>query len=153
MQIRAGNRQDEPIIRTIIFQSMEELGLESDLDGRDNDLRNIERNYFWYDGLCLVVENDGQTLGVLAGKRDEKDERVLILSRLAVLKAVRRRHYGTALMKSMLFFAANMEYEKIRIEVPGFADGLKFFPEPFLKAFDFKNAELSLQNSPQKIYR
>ena len=114
MQIRAGNKQDEPIIRTIIFQSMEEHGAKPDLDKRDSDLKNVEQNYFWHDGLCLVAERDGQIIGVLAARRSEQDPEVLELMRLAVTPGARQRGAARSLVKTMLFFADNMEYKHIR---------------------------------------
>ena len=119
MQIRAGNRQDEAIIRTIVFQALQEHGIEADLEGRDNDLRNVEHNYFWHNGLCLVAESDGQVIGVLAGRQSPADESVLELSRLAVVGGARRRGAGRKLIATMLFFARNMEYKKIVLAVPG----------------------------------
>ena len=41
MQIRAGNRQDEDKIRTIIFNAMKECGLEPEPEGREDDLMQI----------------------------------------------------------------------------------------------------------------
>lgn len=137
MQIRAGNRQDEAIIRTIIFQALEEHGIQSDLEGRDNDLRNVERNYFWYDGLCLVAENDGQVVGVLAAKRSQKDESTLLLTRLAVVPGVRKRGTARELVKTMLFFANNMEYKKVVICVPGLEQEKEFFAPSFLQKVGF----------------
>ena len=112
MQIRAANRQDEPLIRNIVFSSLEELGITPDPEGRDKDLKNIEQSYFWHDGVCLVAERDGQVIGTVAAcKRGADDE--LELTRLAVYPAARNRGAGRALMKTLLFFAANMEYKQI----------------------------------------
>jgi predicted N-acetyltransferase YhbS len=115
MQVRAGTRQDEPIIRTIIFQALEEHGIQPDLEGRDSDLRNIEHSYFWYDGLCIVAERDGQIIGVLAARRQGDDEKTLELLRLAVTPGARKRGVARSLVKTMRFFAGNMGYEKIVI--------------------------------------
>ena len=150
MQIRAGNRQDEAIIRTILFQSLEEHGIESDLEGRDKDLRNIEHNYFWYDGLCLVAENDGQIVGFLAGKRSEKSEDTLLLSRLVVVAGARKRGTGKALMKSLLFFCQNMEYQTIEIAVPGDFQVEKLIAPAVLSRFGFESSNNSWKLSVPK---
>ncbi len=129
MQIRAGNRQDEPIIRTIVFQALEALGIEPELDGRDKDLRNLELNYFWHDGLCIVAERDGQVIGVLAAARSEKQEDALALKRLAVTPGAQKRGAARKLIKTMCFFARNMEYKKVVFCLPGFSpEDLKIDP-------------------------
>lgn len=112
MQVRAANRQDEPLIRNIVFSALEELGITPDPDGRDKDLKNVEHSYFWHDGVCLVAERDGQVIGVVAARRGVVDGE-LELARLAVYAAARNRGAGRELMKTLLFFAANMEYKKL----------------------------------------
>ncbi|MBX9685646.1 MAG: GNAT family N-acetyltransferase [Candidatus Obscuribacterales bacterium] len=136
MQIRAANRQDEPILRTIIFQALEEHGLKADLEGRDRDLRNVEYNYFWFDGLCLVAERDGQLIGVLAARKSEKDDNVLELLRLAVTPGARQRGVAKALVKTMLFFAANMEYKLVKFAFP--AGQESFIPEEIMTKLGFQ---------------
>lgn len=139
MQIRAGNRQDEAIIRTILFQSLEEHGIESDLEGRDKDLRNIEHNYFWYDGLCLVAENDGQIVGFLAGKKSDKSEDTLLLSRLVVVAGARKRGTGRALMKTLIFYSQNMEYKTIEIAIPGNLQVQNLIDPAILQKYGFQD--------------
>ncbi|MBX9570942.1 MAG: GNAT family N-acetyltransferase [Candidatus Obscuribacterales bacterium] len=137
MQIRAANKQDEPIIRTIIFQAMEENGATADIEGRDSDLKNVEHNYFWYDGLCIVAERDGQIIGVLAARRNEKDENTLEIMRLAVTPGARKRGAARALVKTMLFFAGNMEYKQVRAGVSERGEDLKRIDPLILKKLGF----------------
>lgn len=141
MQIRAATRQDEPIIRTIIFQALEENGIQSDLDGRDSDLRNVEHNYFWFDGLCLVSERDGQVIGVLAGRKSKEDDDVLELARIAVTPGARQRGAARALMKTMLFFAGNMDYKSVVLGVPGLSADLKQISPQILTKLGFTKDE------------
>lgn len=113
MQIRVANRQDEPIIKTIIANVKTELGQpELDLTGSDADLMNIESHYFWYDGLFLVAEDDGTIVGLAGAHKGDSDD-VLELVRLVVVPA--RRHSGIAaqLLSVVEFFAANAQYGKI----------------------------------------
>lgn len=112
MQVRAANRQDEPLIRNIVFSALEELGITPDPDGRDKDLKNVEQSYFWRDGVCLVAERDGQVVGVVAARRGTTEDE-LELARLAVYPAARNRGAGRELMKTLLFFAGNMEYKTL----------------------------------------
>lgn len=127
MQIRAANRQDEPILRTIIFQSLEENGLKHDLETTERDLKNVEQSYFWFDGLCVVAEKDGQVIGVLAACPKSAD--VLELRRLAVTSGARRRGVARELVRTMKFFAKNMEYQKIECSINLLAALKKTSPE------------------------
>lgn len=140
MQIRAANKQDEPIIRTIVLQAMEEMGATTDLDGRDSDLKNVEHNYFWYDGLCIVAERDGQIIGLLAARRNEKDDETLELMRLAVTPGARKRGAARALVKTMLFFASNMQYKQITAGSSQLGEDLKRIDPVILKKLGFVQA-------------
>jgi N-acetylglutamate synthase-like GNAT family acetyltransferase len=113
MQIRAGNRQDEPTIRAIIFDAMEECGLQPEPEGREDDLKNVESGYFWHDGIFIVAERDGAIIGVAGGRKNPDDEDELELIRLAILPAERRNRIAVELIDTIMFFAANMEYKRI----------------------------------------
>jgi N-acetylglutamate synthase-like GNAT family acetyltransferase len=139
MQIRVANRQDEPLIRTIVFQALAENGIQPDLDGIDKDLRNTEHSYYWYDGLCIVAELDGQIIGVLAARRSFEDERLLVLRRLAVTPGARKRGTARALLKTMQFFARNMEYTTVLLDPPGNAERSSNPASAALKALGFSS--------------
>lgn len=148
MQIRAGNRQDEPLIRTIVFQAMEELSKDHDLEGRDRDLRNIEQNYFWFDGLCLVAEEDGQVVGVVAAKRRDSED-ILLLSRLAVAASARKQGVARKLLSTVQFFAANMDYKTIRIEAVEPSCDLLLVDRKIMHKLGFKESAFGLDLSSQ----
>ena len=113
MQIRVANRQDEPIIRTIVNQALAERGQsEVDLKGRDEDLNNVEQHYFWYDGLFLVAEEDGQIIGLVGARKSEHDESLELL-RLVVVPAHRQKGVARQLMDTVFFFARNLEYKEV----------------------------------------
>jgi N-acetylglutamate synthase-like GNAT family acetyltransferase len=113
MQIRVANRQDEPIIRTIISQANVEVGdAEIDLPGRDSDLTNIDSEYFWHDGIFLVAEEDNSIVGLAGARRGETDD-VLSLKRIVVVPARRRTGCACLLMDTIVFFAGNAEYKVI----------------------------------------
>ncbi len=141
MQIRAGNRQDEANVRTIISQSMEEFSILPDLDGRDSDLRNIEKNYFWYDGLCLAAERDGQLLGFLAGRRREGQEEVLELKRLVVIPDARKQGVARALINTAIRFAQNSNYKLIELCCPGATKDLNHLDPKILQQLGFTQNE------------
>lgn len=113
MQIRVANRQDEPIIRTIVNQVNAELGAaEIDLKGSDSDLNNIESHYFWHDGIFVVAEDNGLVVGLGGARRGESDKQ-LELVRLVVIPS--RRNKGTAvqLLQTIEFFGQNSEYDEV----------------------------------------
>jgi N-acetylglutamate synthase-like GNAT family acetyltransferase len=113
MQIRVANRQDEPILRTIINQANAEVGdSEIELTGRDSDLTNIDSQYFWFDGIFIVAEDDGQIVGLAGARRGESDD-VLRLIRLVVVPARRKTGCAALLMDTIVFFARNAEYKRI----------------------------------------
>ena len=111
MQIRVGNRQDEPLIREIVSKAMAEHGEKPD-SARDADLVNIEANYFWHDGVFLVAEEEGEIIG-LVGARKFKSEQEIELVRLVVVPEARGRGVARALVDSVLFFSRNLEYQKL----------------------------------------
>jgi predicted N-acetyltransferase YhbS len=119
MQIRVATRQDEPPIRTIVFEALAQSGIAADLQGPERDLINTDGNYFWHDGLCLAAEDDGRVVGVLAARKHKSQEDVLELCRLAVAPAARRQGAARSLVDTMLFFAGNMEYKTIICTLPG----------------------------------
>lgn len=131
MQIRAGNRQDEKHIRAIIFDAMLECGLQPEPEGREDDLKNVEEGYFWHDGIFVVAERDEVIIGVAGGRRNPDDEDELELIRLAVLPRERKNHVASELIKTIKFFAGNMEYKRIVLRtkaqvVPGVLEKLGF---------------------------
>lgn len=153
MQIRAANRQDEALIRNIVFSSLEELGITPDPDGRDKDLKNVEQSFFWPDGACLVAERDGQVIGVVAARRHDHDEEQLELVRLAVYPAARNRGVGSALMKTLVQFASNMEYKQIVLGTDLPSADLARLPEQKLKnmGFDLSSSGWSREVPPRVI--
>jgi GNAT superfamily N-acetyltransferase len=132
MQIRVANRQDEPIIRTIVQQANAEVGdAEIDLTGRDSDLSNVDAKYFWHDGIFVVAEDDGAIVGLAGARRlsdtaDGAGHDILSLKRIVVIPARRRTGCASALLETVLFFAQNAEYKVVEY-VPRKSDG-----EPFL---------------------
>jgi N-acetylglutamate synthase-like GNAT family acetyltransferase len=113
MQIRVANRQDEPAIREIVNQRNAELGLRQiELVELDSDLNNIDAHYFWYDGIFIVAEEDGQIVGIAGARRGESED-VLEVLRIAVATGRRGKGVGKLMMQTILFFAGNSEYKRV----------------------------------------
>ena len=75
MQIRLYSRQDDKEFRKLMQSICQSQGYELDLDGKDNDLRNVEGSYFGNDGLFLVAEDNGVIQG-FCGARIEPGTKV-----------------------------------------------------------------------------
>ncbi|MBP6744019.1 GNAT family N-acetyltransferase [bacterium] len=75
MQIRLYSRQDDKEFRNLMQSICQSQGSELDLDGKDNDLRNVEGSYFGNDGLFLVAEDNGVIQG-FCGARIEPGTKV-----------------------------------------------------------------------------
>ncbi len=114
MQIRLGNRQDEPAITSLVFDVMREFNLEPKPDGAESDLKNIVDNYFARDGVLLVAEDDKQVVGIAGARRNASDQ--LELVRLAVAKKWRGNGIARELMRKVIDFAKDMGYRKIEVE-------------------------------------
>jgi N-acetylglutamate synthase-like GNAT family acetyltransferase len=113
MQIRVANRQDEPAIRAIVSEAKVQAGqAEVNLTGADADLSNVDANYFWYDGIFLVAEDDGKIVGLVGAKRG-KSEQILELLRLTVSLPYRKQGIARSLLESVLYFAGNFDYEQV----------------------------------------
>lgn len=129
MQIRLGNRQDEPAITKLVFAVMTEFQLPINPDGAESDLKNIEANYFARDGVFLVAEEDGQMIAIAGARRSE--DAVLELVRFAVDKKWRGKGVARKLMAPILSYARDLEYSEILVEparqYPGGADFLARF--------------------------
>jgi predicted N-acetyltransferase YhbS len=111
MQIRLGNRQDEPAITALVNQVMEELGQSPNPQVAESDLKNVEANYFGRDGLFLVAEDEKNIVGVAGARRHGENE--LKLERLAVSQNHRGRGIAREMMGIVQRFANDMGYERI----------------------------------------
>jgi len=122
---------------------MSEVGKTLDLDGVDSDLKRIERNYFFSEGVFLVAEHDKQIVGFAGALK--KTETVCQLKRLYVSKEFRGKGVGRQLMEKIVTFARDLDYHQIDFDMQN--DTLK----SFLKRFGIEpsggNLTLSLKPS------
>ncbi len=114
MQIRLGNRQDEPAITDLVYTVMKEFKLAVNPEGAESDLKNIEAGYFARDGIFLVAEQDGQIVGIAGARR--ASEQILELVRVAVARQWRRQGIARKLVSTVLSFAADLGYERVQVE-------------------------------------
>jgi N-acetylglutamate synthase-like GNAT family acetyltransferase len=116
MQIRVANRQDEPAIRAIVNEAMAQAGKpEIDTAAKDADLNNVDAQYFWYDGIFLVAEDEGTIVGLLGARRGDSEE-TLELLRLAVGADWRKKGIARLLLDQLFFFAHNANYKRVTMQ-------------------------------------
>jgi N-acetylglutamate synthase-like GNAT family acetyltransferase len=111
MQIRIGNKQDESEVRTLVSQLLDEAGQKLDLNGIDKDLKQIEIHYFGHDGVFLVAEQERTVFGFAAAL--QSTDTVCELRRLYVNKEHRRSGAGSLLLKQVISFAKQLDYQQL----------------------------------------
>lgn len=135
MQIRIANRQDEKKIRALAEAVAGAAGREFDLQGADNDLFNVEANFFGKQGLFLVADRDGEV--VAAGGARAKSEDVLEISRfIAAEGESERSEIEAEMLRVIVEFAPRMLYSGIECSADFRDDLLEsrgFDPKGYLK--------------------
>ncbi len=111
----AGNK-DIPAIKKIVFSVLREYGLSPDESGKDNDLNDIEKNYFAGNGFFgIVVEIETNdivgTFGLFPAAIDTYE-----LRKMYLLKQARGRGAGTLILNTCTDIARENHYKKITLE-------------------------------------
>ncbi|MBI5174340.1 MAG: hypothetical protein SFV17_06270 [Candidatus Obscuribacter sp.] len=112
MQIRIGARQDEKGIQALTEAKYQKAAVP--LSSDEQDLRNIEANYFGKDGIFLVVEENGEVQGYL-GARSSDDGLVLKVKHLLLADEL-DDNLATELMNIALNHAYQNDFQKVEIE-------------------------------------
>jgi N-acetylglutamate synthase-like GNAT family acetyltransferase len=114
MQIRLGNKQDEPMVRDLLMTVMHEVGLEAYFEKMRPPIMNMEREYIGHDGTYLVAEDDRKIVGVAAAKK--KTEAVCELNLLCVTTEWRRMGLGKQMLQKILSFAKGLDYDALQVD-------------------------------------
>ncbi|HEY9756266.1 MAG TPA: GNAT family N-acetyltransferase [Oculatellaceae cyanobacterium] len=115
MQLRIGNKQDEPACRELAKKCADDGGLDFALETVDADLRNIELAFIGHDGVFIVVEENEEVIAFAAARKGENED-VCSLRYLCVQESARKRGLGRKLVEQILFFARNLEYKVLRTD-------------------------------------
>lgn len=113
MQIRLGNKQDEPAVRELLMTVMHEVKLEKYFEQARPAIMNMEREYIGQDGTFLVAEDERKIVGIAAAKK--KSDTVCELSLLCIESEWRRRGLGKQLLQQLVNFAKGMDYEALQV--------------------------------------
>jgi len=117
MQIRFANRQDEAPVRALL----ESQGVVLDPAGADNDLRNLDLNYFGQDGVFIVAEEEGKLIAVAGARKLDSDNEILELKRLTLpTDATVPGTTNSAILERFLAIIKNhayqMDYKSIQVK-------------------------------------
>ncbi len=113
-QIRIANKQDDSQIRALCAEALKSQSIEFDLNGRDQDLKNVEWTYFGHDGIFLVVEFEGAVAGY-AGATKLTEEAIQI-KRFLIRPLVDVSATGGLLLDMLIKHAKNMDYKTLVFE-------------------------------------
>jgi GNAT superfamily N-acetyltransferase len=114
--IRPANNLDIPSIKKVVFTSLMEYGLIPDEFGKDNDLNDIEKNYFERNGFFgVLIEADSSqvigTFGLFPARYPVCELRKMYLS-----KPFRGQGLGKVLMEAAIKHATDMHFQKLILE-------------------------------------
>lgn len=114
MQIRIGNKQDEPAVRELLMTTMHEASLVPYFDHARPPIMNMEQAYIGNDGTYIVAEDNKQIVGVAAAKKLTEDLCEICL--LCVGPEWRRMGLGKQLLKQLIEFARQLDYEALQTD-------------------------------------
>jgi len=114
MQIRLGNKQDEPMVRDLLMTVMHEVNLEKYFEQARPPIMNMEREYIGQDGTYLVAEDDRKIVGIAAAKK--RTDTVCELALLCVTSEWRRMGLGKQMLEKIVSFAKGMDYDALQVD-------------------------------------
>lgn len=113
MYIKEANTFDRAAICELVRTIMKEHSLNLDLTNRDSDLKDLSY-YSDHKGKCLIAVDDGEVVGLAAGRPETEDEFELV--RLCVAKQARGRKLAKRLLSKIVDFAADNGFEHLVVE-------------------------------------
>lgn len=114
--IRAGNNDDILSIKDVVFTSLMEYGLVPEEFGKDNDLNDIEQNYFNPGGYfgVLIEQKSNNVVGTFGLYLAEKDS--CELRKMYLKKKCRGKGLGKLMMDAVIEEAKKRNITKITLE-------------------------------------
>ena len=114
MKIRRYTAADYQSLLSFLQSAFKEMGNEFLLDGKDSDIRDIERVYLRNRGSFYVIDKRGEICGCI-GVRKFSDE-IAELKRLYIARACRGRGLGRGLCVNAINDARNFGYKFLRLD-------------------------------------
>ncbi len=100
----------------MIFTCLKEYALPPDINGKDSDLNNIEKNYFSNDGFFGVVVNTNTNQIVGTFGLFPVNEKICELRKMYLSKEVRGKGLGKSILNTAINKARDKHYKKIILE-------------------------------------
>ncbi len=114
--IRPATNDDIISVKQIIFTCLKEYALPPDINGKDSDLNNIEKNYFSNDGFFGVVVNTNTNQLVGTFGLFPVSENICELRKMYLSKEVRGKGLGKSILNTAINKAREKHYKKIILE-------------------------------------
>ena len=113
--VRPATNTDCERVKLLVFSVLREYGLESDPDGTDSDLNDIEASYIKAGGLFEILEDaNGNLLGTVG--LFPIDAETVELRKMYFDKGLRGRGFGKMTLERMIEQARQLKFKKIYLE-------------------------------------
>ena len=113
--VRTATNADRKRIEDLVFGVLAEYGLESDPEGIDSDLADIEGNYVKRGGVFEVIETrEGRLLGTAALFRI--NEETVELRKMYFDRELRGRGWGSRTLRRLIDRSRELGYKRIYLE-------------------------------------
>lgn len=115
MKIRLANNSDCENVQNLVFSVLREYGLQPDLQGTDQDIADLEKNYINRGGIFELIEDDeGNLLGTVG--LYPMNENTIELRKMYFSKDLRGKGMGKQTLSRMIEKAKELGFQKIYLE-------------------------------------
>lgn len=114
MNIRKADNTDIEAIKEVIFEVLEEYGLQPDPESTDSDLSDIEGNYILNGGYFGVIEENGKVVATVGIYK--VSAHVCELRKMYMLSSLRGKGIGKKLIEFALAEAKELGFTKVVLE-------------------------------------
>jgi len=114
--IRPADNNDVDAIKQIVFSCLHEFGLKEDEAGKDNDLLDIEKNYFADNGYFGMVELTEPKTPVGTFGIHRIDDYTCELRKMYLIKEHRGKGLGEFMLRIAIDIAKELGFKRIALE-------------------------------------
>lgn len=113
--VRPATNADCEKVKALVFGVLSEYGLETDPEGTDADLNDIEANYIKRGGLFEILEDAKGSLFGTVGLFPI-DAETVELRKMYFDKSLRGRGFGKKMLERMIQQACQLKFKRIYLE-------------------------------------
>jgi putative acetyltransferase len=115
IQIRSASNKDCERVKSLIYNVLQEYGLQPEPSGTDIDLNDIEENYINRGGIFELIEDEnGNLLGTVG--LYPMNEKTVELRKMYFSKDLRGQGVGTQTLQRMIEKATELGFTRIYLE-------------------------------------